>query len=340
MKVLLTGSDGYIGALAGPMLIDRGHEVIGVDTGFYREGWLYNDGIRRSPGCITADIRSLGAEDLEGFDAVVHLAELADSPFGEIDPEITFEVNHRGSVGLARRAKEAGVERFVYLSSWSVYGPGFDDTRTEESETHPPTPFAQCKILVERDVKRLADEGFSPTFLRAAEAYGPSPRMRFDLLVNRLAAQAWTGGRIELKADGWQPLVHVRDICSAVASTLEAPRDAVHNQVFNVGDSGQNYRIREVAEIVAGAFPGCEVVLGTGNGEADYRVSFDKIRDALPGFSCQSRLAAAPAELRALFERIEMTPAQFRSRPFSRLEQIEYLLRTAQLDERLYWRSR
>lgn len=196
-------------------------------------------------------------DDLRGFDAVVHLAELSNDPLGQFDPRVTYEINYRGSVGLARACRRAGVQRFIYSSSCSVYGVGTDDHKTEESDVNPQTAYAECKALVERELFEMADDSFSPVFLRNATAYGPSPRMRFDLVLNNLAGLAWTTGEIRMTSDGtpWRPLVHVLDICQAIACCLEAPREAVHNQIFNVGCDEENYRVREIASIVARVFP-------------------------------------------------------------------------------------
>jgi nucleoside-diphosphate-sugar epimerase len=223
-----------------------------------------------------------------------------------------------------------------------VYGVGADDIKTEASEPNPQTAYAHCKVLVERDVARLADDRFSPTFLRNATAFGPSPRMRFDIVLNNLAGLAWTTGQIRMTSDGspWRPLVHVLDICAAIACTLEAPREIVHNQIFNVGDSAQNYRVREIAEIVADAFPGCDLVFGANDSDnRSYRVSFDKIASLLPGFACQRDATAGARELRALFDRIGLTREQFESRLYTRLKQLTHLLHTDQIDAEFFWRA-
>ena len=341
MKVLLTGSDGYIGSLTGPLLLERGHEVTGLDTGLYREGWLYNNGLSRIPALISGDIRRVTADDLLGFDAVVHLAELSNDPLAMLNPRMTFEINHKGSVHLAKQCKKAGVERFVYTSSCSVYGAGSGEFKTEESEPNPQTPYSECKVLVERDVSKLADENFSPTFLRNATAYGASPRMRFDIVVNNLSGHAWTSGVIKMTSDGspWRPLVHVLDIGEAIACALEAPRDVVHKQVFNVGDDKENYRVREIAEIVSSAFPGCELTIGSSDGDnRSYRVSFDKIHERLPGFRCRRTAEDGAVQLLNVFQQIEMTQETFEWRPYTRLKQLKHLLATQQIDEALYWK--
>ena len=252
MRVLLTGADGYIGAIMGPKLIEAGHEVVGLDTGFYRRGWLFDDG-RTHPQVVSKDLRGIEAGDLAGFDAVVHLSELSNDPLGENDPELTLAINHRGSVGLAEKARAAGVARFIYASSCSTYGAGGDAMRTETSELSPQTAYARCKILVERDVAALTDERFTPVFLRNATAYGASPRQRFDLVLNNLCGFAHTVGEIRMTSDGspWRPITHIEDICGAMLCALTADREAVAGEAFNVGADSENYRIREIAEIVA-----------------------------------------------------------------------------------------
>jgi nucleoside-diphosphate-sugar epimerase len=340
MKLLVTGTDGYIGVLLAAVLAQRGHHVTGLDAGFYRDGLLY-DRVQPPARHIQQDIRAISHDDLRGYDAVVHLAELSNDPLGQHNPELTFQINHLGSVRLATMCKEVGITRFVYTSSCSVYGVASSDHVTETSPTNPQTAYANCKVLVERDVSALADDGFSPTFLRNATAFGASPRMRFDIVLNNLAGLAWTTKEIKMISDGtpWRPLVHVLDICDAVACALDAPRNVVHNQMFNVGDNGQNYRVREIAEIVAESFPGCRLSFGANTADnRSYRVNFDKINSQLPGFRCQRDARSGARELRSLFERIQMTREMFEFRAFTRLKQLEHLLSTAQIDENLYWR--
>jgi nucleoside-diphosphate-sugar epimerase len=342
MKVLVTGTDGYIGVLLGPYLKARGHEIVGLDTGFYRSGRLYNDAAPHYPQ-LDKDIRNIHETDLEGFDAVVHLAELSNDPLGQHNPELTYEINHRGSTSLALKCKRVGISRFVYTSSCSVYGVGGEDgIKTEESKPNPQTVYAACKVLVERDVLALADENFSPTFLRNATAYGESPRMRFDVVVNNLAGLAWTTKEIKLTSDGspWRPLVHVLDICEAVACVLDAPRESVHAQIFNVGDTNENYQVRDVAEIIAQTFSGCRLTVGQSDGDnRSYRVSFDKIRDFLPNFQCRWTVPLGAKQLHDRFEQINLTEEMFQDRAFTRLKQLEYLLQSGQVDEFLYWKE-
>jgi nucleoside-diphosphate-sugar epimerase len=341
MRVLLTGSEGYIGVLLGPVLLRRGHDVVGLDTGFYRNGWLYN-GVDKPPLCMCKDIRRVAVADLEGYDAVIHLGELSNDPLGELSPDTTYEVNHRGSVSLAEKCRQAGVPRFVYSSSCSVYGIGTGDLKTENSDLWPQTAYAKCKALVEHDVSEMADDRFSPVFLRNATAYGPSPRMRFDLVLNNLAGVAWTTGQVRMTSDGtpWRPLAHVLDICQAFACALEAPREAVHNQVFNVGDTRENYQVRDIAEIVAGEFPGCELTVGFRGGDnRSYRVSFEKIRERLPSFRCERNASVGARQLRDLFGLVRLTSEMFEDRAYTRLKQLRHLLATEQIDASLYWRQ-
>lgn len=342
MKVFVTGVEGYIGALLAPMLVERGHEVVGLDTGYYRDGWLYSDKrLAAFPAFLNKDLRHIRSEDLRGFDAVVHLAELSNDPLGQNKPEITFQINHLGSVNLAKMAKAQGVKRFVYTSSCSVYGVGSDDFRTEEAQTNPQTAYAQCKVLVEKDVGALADDQFSPVFLRNATAYGASPRMRFDIVLNNLSGFARTIKKIAMTSDGtpWRPLVHVLDICKAIVCAVEAPRDSVHNQIFNVGHNADNYRVREVAEIVGGVFTGCEVTFGPSGGDnRSYRVSFDKIHSRLPGFRCEWDAHKGAQQLYELFQRIDMGNEIFEFRAFTRLKQLKFLIQTGQIDDAFFWR--
>lgn len=342
MKILLTGADGYIGSLCAPLLMGVGHELVAVDTGYYRDGWLFTDHHLTpvQPTILCKDLRNIEAQDLRGVDAVVHLAELSNDPLGQNNPRVTHAINHEGSVRLAKLARDAGVSRFVYTSSCSVYGAGTGDFLDEEAPVDPQTAYAECKVLVERDVGALATDDFSPCFLRNATAYGASPRMRFDIVLNNLSGLAWVYRRIAMISDGtpWRPLVHVLDICGAIRCALEAPRERVHGQVFNVGDNGANYRVREIAEIVSEAFPGCELTFGDSGGDnRSYRVCFDKINEVLPKFSCRHDAVSGARQLRQIFERIELAQADFEARPFTRLKQLEYLIRTRQLDDDFFW---
>ena len=339
MRVLVTGSEGYIGTILAPYLLAHGHDVVGVDTGFHRVGWLYN-GVDRTPAWINKDIRHLTAEDLRGFDAIVHLAELSNDPVGQLNPDITFEINHLGSVRLATLAKEAGVERFIYMSSCSVYGSAGDELSTEESPLDPLTTYAQCKVLVERDLKAMADDSFSPTFLRNATAFGASPRIRFDIVINDLAGHAWTEQVIRMASDGrpWRPFVHILDISQAIDCVLRAPRDIIHDETFNVGSNLLNYQIREIAEIISETFPGCRLEIGDSTGDhRNYKANFDKIHERLPGFECRIDVARGARQLLDVFRAVEMATDQFEFRGHTRIKQIKHLLATHQIDDHFYW---
>jgi nucleoside-diphosphate-sugar epimerase len=342
MRILLTGIDGYLGALMGPHLVARGHDVVGLDAGYYRDGLLYE-----LPGpiipTITKDIRHVTADDLRGFDAVVHLAELSNDPIGQNRPEVTYAINGEGSARLARHAKEAGVARFIYSSSCSVYGAGGADWKTEASPTEPLTAYAACKLRTEGVLAGLADAAFSTTCMRNATAYGASPRMRFDIVLNQFAGLAWTTNEIVMISDGtpWRPMIHALDIAEAFACVLEAPREAVHDQIFNVGSNAENYRVRDLACIVAAAFPGTTTTFGPPSADGrSYRVSFDKIARMLPAFRCRHTAASGAAELREVFERIGMPAATFGFRAFTRLTQLHHLLETGQMDDNFFMRTR
>ena len=344
MKILVTGTDGYIGSVLAPRLIDAGHEVVGLDNGFYRDGLLYNphDGARWMPQTLNIDLRNATARDLEGFDAVVHLAELSNDPLGQHNRANTFAINHLGSVNLAKAARAAGVPRFVYASSCSVYGVGDGQFLTETDAVNPQTAYAECKILVERDVGAMADGAFSPVFLRNATAYGASPRMRFDIVLNNLSGLAWTTKRIAMTSDGspWRPLVHVQDICRAIECAVEAPKAAIHGQIFNVGADSENYRVREIAQVVADEFAGCELSTGPSGGDnRSYRVSFAKISSQLPGFRAEWTAKRGAAQLHEIFERIAMSSEMFGFRAFTRLKQLEHLIRTRQIDDAFFWKG-
>lgn len=339
MRVLVTGTEGYLGSLLAPTLLAEGHEVVGVDTGYYRYGWLYN-GSPATVETVAKDIRHLTVDDLAGFDAVVHMAELSNDPVGDLIGDVTYDINHHGSVRLAETARDAGVRRFVYMSSCSVYGVA-DGVVDESSPVDPQTAYARCKALVERDVRPMASDTFAPTFLRNATAFGASPRMRFDIVLNNLAGLAWTRGEIAMTSDGtpWRPLVHGLDIAKAIRMTLAAPEDDVRGQIFNVGSEDNNYTVRQIAETVAAEFPGCTVTFGPPSADnRSYRVAFDRIREVLPGYSCDWDAAKGAAQLHAVFQRIALDEATFTGRGHTRLKQIQHLLATQQVDPELFWR--
>jgi nucleoside-diphosphate-sugar epimerase len=343
MKILVTGSDGYIGARLVPRLLAQGHEVTGLDTGLYRDGWLYSEQktLARMPVTLNKDLRNVEAKDFEGHDAVVHLAELSNDPLGQNNPGITRSINFEGSARIAKLAKQVGVPRFVYASSCSVYGQAVSEWVDEKSPPNPQTAYAECKVLVESEVGPMADKNFCVTFMRNATAYGASPRIRFDIVINDLCALAWTTKRIAMTSDGtpWRPVTHVDDICHAMECALVADPARVNGQIFNVGADSENYRIRDIAQTIAGVFPGCEVTIGTSAGDTrSYRVSFKKITEGLPGFKPQWTAKRGAEQLLELFRRIEMSKETYEFRAFTRLKQLRYLKSTNQVDDNLFWR--
>lgn len=340
LKVFVTGTDGYLGIILVGHLAQHGHQVTGCDTGFYRSGWLYN-GACCLPMTLSKDIRHVTPEDLQGHDAIIHLAELSNDPLGQLAPNITFDINHGGSVHLAKSAIRAGVPRFIYFSSCSVYGAS-PEMIDESGVTNPLTAYAQCKLRVENDLKEMASDRFTPTYLRNATAYGASPRQRFDLVVNDLAGMAWTTKQIKMLSDGtpWRPLVHVLDIAKAARCALEAPREIVHNETFNVGNTRENYQVRTVAEIISSTFPGCSLSIGDRGGDKrDYRVSFDKIAAKLPGFATEWTVKRGAEQLLDVFRRINMSTELFQSAPHTRLKQISHLIETRQIDANFFWKA-
>ena len=339
MRVLITGTEGYIGCLLAPIVAGAGHQVVGLDTGYFRDARLESDA-PVSFRTIEKDLRHLSRADLEGFDAVIHLAGLSNDALGQISRDVTYDVNHHATTRLAKLAKDAGVERFIYSSSCSVYGKSHEAIVDEQSAMNPQTDYALCKMLDEQELAALADDRFSPTFLRNATAYGASPRMRFDLVVNNLAGMAWTSGRIAMVSDGtpWRPIVHVLDICNAFVATLHAPREAIHKEVFNIGRTDENYQIREIALCLAEVFPNCDVSFGASDpDQRSYRVSFEKVAAKLPGFQCEWTLRRGAVQLHDLYERVQLTEEMFRFRPFTRLKQLKYLIEAGQIDANFFW---
>jgi len=323
-----------------PMLQAEGYEVVGLDSDLY-EQCTFGDDIPHIP-TLKKDIRDIQAADLDGFDAVVHLAGLSNDPLGDLDPQLTYEINHLASVRLASLAKEVGISRFVFSSSCSTYGAAGDELLDEEAESHPVTPYGDSKVRVERDVAKLADAQFSPTFLRNATAYGASPRLRFDLVLNNLVAWAFTTGQVYLKSDGtpWRPIVHIEDIARAFIAVLRAPRQVVHNQAFNVGRSEENYRIRELAEIVQATVPGSRVEFADGAGpdKRCYRVDCGKLARTLPEFKPQWDARRGAQQLYAAYQKVGLTLEDFEGPRYKRVDHIKHQLSTGRLDTALRWR--
>lgn len=339
MRILLTGHQGYIGSVAGSALRERGHEVVGLDSNLFA-GCDFCSPSAEIPE-IRTDLRDVEKEDLKGFDGVLHLAALSNDPLGDLDPEITYDINHRASVRLARLAKGAGVRRFVFSSSCSTYGAAGDNFLDENASLHPVTPYGESKVLVERDVSALADDNFSPTFMRNATAYGVSPRLRLDIVLNDLVASALTSGLVYIKSDGspWRPIVHIRDIIAAAIAALEAPQERVHNQVFNVGRSEENYRIRELAEMVAEIVPGSRVEYAPGGGpdKRCYRVNCDKIKSMLPEFRPQWTARQGAQELYDAYRAAGLCREDLSGGRYIRLRVIRGNMNTGALDSSLRW---
>lgn len=339
MKILLTGHKGYIGAVAEPILRSGGHEVVGLDTDLFAGCDFGN--LTEDISEIRKDIRDLTAADLEGFDAVVHLAALSNDPLGNLDTELTYDINYRSAVRLAELAKAAGAKRFVFSSSCSTYGAAGDAILDENASLNPVTAYGESKVFVERDVSRLADDSFSPTFMRNATAYGASPRLRLDVVLNDLVASAYTRGSVYIKSDGtpWRPIVHIRDITAAILSVLEAPRGTVHNEVFNVGQTAENYRISELADIVSQTVPGCRIEYAPGGGpdKRCYRVNCDKIRRMLPEFRPQWTARQGAQELLDAYRAIGLTVDDLQQGRYTRINHIQRLQQAGELDDSLRW---
>jgi len=342
MRILLTGHDGYIGHVLTPMLLDRGHKVTGLDSCLY-EGCGFATGKELPVPVIRKDVREIKLDDLRGFDAVAHLAGISNDPLGDLAPQTTYAINHEASVRLARLAKQAGVQRFVFSSSCSNYGAAGNDYLDESASFNPVTPYAESKVWTERDVAPMADESFSPTFLRSATAFGVSTRLRGDLVVNNLVGYAVTSGKVLIKSDGmpWRPLVHIEDISRAFVAVLEAPRELVHNEAFNVGQTAENYRVREIAEMVAQVVPNSTVAFaGDASPDArNYRVNCDKIRKVLPTFQPQWTVRKGVEEVYAAYCEHNTTAAEFLSSSFIRLKKIRELQDEGKLDSTLAWRN-
>ncbi len=339
MRVLVTGHQGYIGAVLMPMLMERGHQAVGLDTDWF-ERCTFGDHPQSVAGS-RKDTRDLTADDVSGFDAVIHLAGLSNDPLGDYQPELTRDINTRASVRLAQLAKQTGVERFLFASSCSNYGAAGADFLDEQATFNPVTPYGVSKVEVEQVLGDMASDDFSPTYLRASTAYGMSPRIRFDLVLNNLTAWAMTTGRVYLKSDGtpWRPVVHVEDISRAYIAALEAPRETVYNEAFNVGSTAENYQMRDLAEIVKEVVPGCDIDYApdAGPDKRCYRVDCNKIARVLPGFKPQWTVRRGVEELYDNYQRVGLDLEEFEGVRYMRIGHIKLLVNDGLLDENLRW---
>jgi nucleoside-diphosphate-sugar epimerase len=339
MRVLVTGSDGYIGTVLVPMLIEAGHEPTGLDSMLFHECGLGPE--RVTVDTIRKDIRDVDRSDMEGIDAVIHLAAISNDPLGDLNPDTTYEINHRATVHVAEVAKAAGVERFLFSSSCSLYGAHGDAPLDETADFFPVTPYGESKVLSEQGLHALADDDFTPTYLRNATAFGMSPRLRGDLVVNNLTGFATTTGKVMLKSDGtpWRPLVHIEDISRAFVAILDAPRELVHDEAFNVGRTSENYQIREVAEIVEEVVEGSTITLADTAGPdlRNYRVDCSKIAEILPAFQPVWTVRAGVEELYAAFRSEQLTIDDLEGERLMRIRTIQRYQRQDRLGADLRW---
>lgn len=339
MRILVTGHKGYIGSVLVPLAQRAGHDVVGLDSDLYRNSTYGSEPARIRE--IIKDVRDIEESDLTAIDAIIHLAGLSNDMLGDLNPELTYAINHAASVRLAEMAKDAGIQRYVFASSCSNYGAAGDKTQDESGDLNPVTPYAKSKVMVERDVSQLADDRFSPVFMRNATAYGVSPRIRFDLVLNNLTAWAYTTGNILLKSDGtpWRPLAHIEDISRAAIGACEAPREVVHNKHFNVGMNSENYQMRQLAEIVKETVPNCEIAFADGAepDKRNYRVDFTKYTKAFPKHQLKWTARMGAKQIYESYKLHALQKDEYEGPRYKRIAQLKHLLATGQLDDTLRW---
>lgn len=338
MRILVTGHKGYVGTILVPLLKEKGYDIVGLDSDLY-DGHNFYGNILDIP-YIRKDIRDIESSDLKMFDAVIHLAALSNDPLGNFNPKITYDINYHASVRLAKLAKKLGVQRFLFPSSCSVYGASAGKMMTEESKPNPVTPYGMSKLRSEESISKFADTSFSPTFLRFATAYGASIKIRPDLVLNNLVAWAYTTGKVWLKSDGtpWRPMIHVEDFSRAFLAVLNAPRDLIHNQIFNIGTTKENYQMRNLAKIVKETVPDSRIEYSeyAGPDKRDYRADCSKLALTLPNFKFRWNVRQGAKQLYDVYKRIGLTSIkEFEGPPYNRIAQIKKLISMGCLDKTL-----
>jgi nucleoside-diphosphate-sugar epimerase len=340
-NILITGNLGYIGCILTEKLIKENYKITGIDTKFYSEDFFYDFKFSGEVQQIQKDIRNIDFDDLEGIDAIIHLAALSNDPLGKLNPKLTHKINYESSLRLAKLAKKKGIKRFVFSSSCSIYGDTGKAMLDEDSAMNPLTPYAKSKVDLENALKNLENKNFSPTFMRNGTAYGISPSMRFDLVVNNLMGWAYTTSEIKILSDGkaWRPIVHVKDIANAFLAVLKASKEKIHNQAFNVGINSENYQIKDIAKKIHQQMEKCKIrILGEDNpDQRTYIVNFDKIQETLDHFNPEFNLEKGIKEIKETFENVNLNEELFKDKRFTRLEQLKYLINEDLIDHELFW---